>query len=484
MTGLLGLDKIRRADPGDMEDVLRELEDTRELCRKLDTIIEYNPDGIYVTDGDANAIRINSAFERISGLRRKDMLGVNHRDLEKNGVVAKSSALMVVESQKKVTIIHEYLKSGLQALVTSQPVFDKNGDMELIVSSTRDVTELYNVRSELEAEREKRLKYEQRLEQIRDQMAQAPDIVAVDKKMQNLLYMASKIAGVDSTVLITGETGAGKEGIAKYIHNSSPRKNSTFIPINCSAIPENLVESELFGYEAGAFTGARARGKPGVFELAEGGTVFMDEVGELSMETQAKLLRAIDSRRITRVGGTKPLDINIRIVAATNRNLPKMVDEGKFREDLYYRLNVVPIHVPPLRERRDDIIPLVNLFLNDVNQRYQLQKRLTNGAYRMLLLYNWPGNVRELKNTIERIAVISEKEIISETDLFFAEQRPQELDAEDWSLNERLERIEYGLLKQAYEKEGSVRKAADALKIPNSTFVRRRKILKEKYDNE
>ncbi len=482
-TKLLDLNNIVRADRNNLQDVLRELDETRALCEKFDTIIESNPDGIYVTDGDANAIRINPAFERISGLNRDEMLGVNHRDLEKNGVVAKSSALMVVEQKKTVTIIHEYLKSGLQALVTSRPVFDDQGEMEMIVSSTRDVTDLVNVRSELEAEREQRLKYEESLEHIRAQMMQSEDLIAVDRKMQNTLYMAARVASVDSTVLITGETGAGKEGIAKYIHTCSPRKDRTFIPINCSAIPENLVESELFGYEKGAFTGARASGKPGIFELAEGGTVFMDEVGELSLETQAKLLRAIETRLITRVGGTEPIHIDIRIVAATNRNLPQMVEQGRFREDLYYRLNVVPIHVPPLRERRDDIIPLINLFLKEVNEKYGMKKRFTNAAYRVMHAYEWPGNVREVKNTVERLAVTNEKDIIGENDLFvFADNKNIDIvTSADYSLKERLERAEYAILTGAYERYGSVRKAADSLHMPNSTFVRRRKMLEEKY---
>lgn len=483
MAEILSLDRIPKADPTDLQDVLRELEETRELCRKLDVIIEYTPDGIYVTDGDANAIRINPAFERISGLDRNTMLGVNHRELERTNVVAKSSALMVVRERRQVTIIHEYLPTGLQALVTSTPVFDDDGNMVLIVSSTRDLTELNDLRNELEAERERRLKYESRLEHIEAQMLTSQPIIAVDKKMRDLLYMAARVASVDSTVLITGETGAGKEGIAKYIHSSSPRKNGSFIAVNCSAIPENLVESELFGYEKGAFTGARSSGKPGILELAEKGTVFMDEVGELSLETQAKLLRAIESRTITRVGGTQPINIDIRIVAATNRNLLDMVDKGQFREDLYYRLNVVPIHVPALRERRDDIIPLINYFLGELNQKYGFHKRLTNSAYKALHNYSWPGNVRELKNVIERMVVTSEGEVITVKNLMNSQQDVVvSLDAVDsMPLKERLERIEYTLLTEAYERYGNVRQAADALQMPNSTFVRRRKSLAEKY---
>lgn len=482
---VLSLQKIRRADPNDPADVLRELEETRALCRTLDDIIEYNPDGIYVTDGDANAIRINPAFERISGLDREKMLGVNHRDLEKNKVVAKSSALMVVERKEEVTIIHEYLATGLQALVTSRPVFDAEGKMRLIVSSTRDVTELYDVRGKLEEERAQRKRTEVVLEHYQSQMLADTPIIAVDKKMRAVLYMASRIAQVDSTVLITGETGAGKEGIAKYIHASSPRKNHPYITINCGAIPESLVESELFGYEKGAFTGALSSGKPGIFELAEHGTVFLDEVGELPMETQAKLLRALETRRITRVGGTRQKEIDVRILSATNRNLPEMIAEKKFREDLYYRLNVVQVRVPPLRERRDDIIPLITHFLDEINARYGFRKHFTNEAYKTMLQYAWPGNVRELKNIVERMAVTSEKDGIGVEDLLFRNpDSVAETRMKGASLKETLEYTEYRLMMEAYQKGGNVRAAAASLQMPVSTYVRRRKALAEKFDRE
>lgn len=486
MVTLLNLNQIPHANRNDLSAVLEELEKTRDLCRKLDEIIEHAPDGIYVTDGEANAIRINPAFARISGLDREKMLGRNHRELEKDKIVSRSSALMVVAQRKPITIIHEYLPTNKQALVTSTPVFDKNGKLILIVSSTRDLTELNDLKNKLAAERECRLKYERQIELIKNQILTSQPLIAVDKKTLDLLYMAKRMSLVESTVLITGETGVGKEEIAKYIHKNSSRQKEPFITINCGAIPENLVESELFGYEKGAFTGARQGGKLGFLEVANKGTIFLDEVGELPLETQAKLLRVLESRTIIRVGGTTPIPIDVRIISATNKDLVKMVEQEKFREDLYYRLNVVPICVPPLRERKDDIIPLVNHFLTSFNKKYGLEKSLSNMAYRILLNYEWPGNVRELKNVIERIVVTSDTNPISAEDLpmhhensLLATQQTKNL-----PMKKRLELIEYAFITEAYAKHGSIRKAAKALQMTVPTFVRKRELYKKKYTSQ
>lgn len=483
MEKILNLSKIRRADPDDLSDVKRELEETRDLCRKLDTIIENNPDGIYVTDGDATAIRINPAFARISGLKREEMLGVNHRELERDGVVYRSSALMVVRERRPVTIIHEYLPTQKTALVTSIPVYDEKGDMEMIVSSTRDLTELNEVKNSLAVERDQRLKLKGQLEAIRAHMLQDIKLIAVDRHMLDLLYRASRVAAVDSTVMINGETGSGKEEIAKYIHKCSPRANEPFIAINCGAIPENLVESELFGYEKGAFTGAHTSGKIGLMELADKGTLFLDEVGELPLETQTTLLRALESRQITRVGGKDPIDIDIRIISASHRDLQKMVEEGKFRADLFYRLNVVPVRIPPLRERRDDIVPLVNHFLGEFNKKYGLEKAFSNAAYRVFERYDWPGNVRELKNLVERAIVTSDGDLIKAEDLsaYQRDLTSGSLEIEGGNLRKYLEEIEYYYIKTAYEKYGNVRSAAASLQMPASTFIRKKMAYENKF---
>jgi len=235
--------------------------------------------------------------------------------------------------------------------------------------------------------------------------------------MKTLVQLAVKIAKVDSTVLIQGESGVGKEVISKLIHKSSPRERGPFIKIDCGAIPENLLESELFGYEKGAFTGALHEGKVGMIELAHNGTLFLDEISELPLHLQVKLLRVLQDREIIRIGGKEPIKIDTRIIAASNRNLSSLVEENLFRKDLFYRLNVIPIDIPPLRERQDDIEPLVRFFMVEICKKYKLEKRISPAVLRTLIDYSWPGNVRELKNVVERMVVTSTGMLIGPEDV-------------------------------------------------------------------
>ena len=288
-----------------------------------------------------------------------------------------------------------------------------------------------------------------------------------------------RVAQVDSTVLITGESGTGKELLAETIHANSARKEGPFIKVNCGAIPESLLESELFGYDAGAFTGARKEGKAGYFELANSGTLFLDEIGDLPLNLQVKLLRVIQSREIVRVGGIKPLKVDIRIVAATNRNLVDMVRRKEFREDLYYRLNVVPINVPPLRQRKEEIPSLVVHFLQVFNRKYKQVKRISPEVIDLFMEYDWPGNVRELENLMERLVVITPSDTITVQDL------PSHFGnlAKDWSnkvhvldivpLREAVESVEKQILEKAYVQFRTTRQMARALKVDASTVVRK-----------
>jgi Nif-specific regulatory protein len=243
-----------------------------------------------------------------------------------------------------------------------------------------------------------------------------PNIVSVSDKMNEVIKIALKVAHSKATVLLRGESGTGKELIARAIHYEGSRSKGPFIALNCAALPETLLEAELFGYEKGAFTGAQST-KPGRFELADGGTIFLDEIGDISQTIQVKLLRVIQEQTFERLGGTKPIKVDVRIIAATNRDLEKMVKEGKFREDLYWRLNVIPIFMPPLRERKEDIPSLIEFFLRKFGREYGKDLKITEGALRILTDYDWPGNVRELENTIERIIVLGEKWVIEEDDI-------------------------------------------------------------------
>jgi transcriptional regulator with PAS, ATPase and Fis domain len=288
----------------------------------------------------------------------------------------------------------------------------------------------------------------------------------------------------DFTVMITGESGVGKEVLAKFLHINSHRSKGNFIKVNCGAIPENLIESELFGYERGAFTGASVEGKPGLFEIAHGGTIFLDEIGELPYNMQVKLLRVLQEGEFTRVGGVMPRKADVRVVAATHRNLEEMVNERLFREDLYYRLNVIPILVPPLRERPADILALIRYFLEGINAKYHWQKRFGRDALDALHDYHWPGNIRELKNVVERVVAMSRDDIIACDDLpnkIVAQNRESVMRylTDIVPLEEAVAGVEEALLTKAFEKYGNVRAAAKALGIDASTFVRKRQRIRK-----
>jgi transcriptional regulator with PAS, ATPase and Fis domain/NAD-dependent dihydropyrimidine dehydrogenase PreA subunit len=310
-------------------------------------------------------------------------------------------------------------------------------------------------------------------------------VIAYSVEMGKVLHVATKVAQVTTTVLILGESGVGKEVIARFIHNASLRRNGPFVTINCGAIPPNLLESELFGYEAGAFTGAKREGKPGMIEVASLGTLFLDEISDLSLDLQVKLLQVIQQRRLTRVGGIHPIKVDIRIIAATNRDLVRMVEKGEFRADLFYRLNVVPIDIPPLRKRRDDIIPLIYHFLAKHNHAHRYNKTISRETREVLTEYSWPGNVRELENLMERLVVTVEGDEISVDDL------PQYVKEQDDAfdskvivegvipLREAVEEVERQLIKHAQEEHETTYEIAKALGVNQSTVVRKLK----KYAN-
>ena len=288
------------------------------------------------------------------------------------------------------------------------------------------------------------------------------EIVYVSKKMTRVMENAARVAASETAVFITGESGTGKEIIAAFIHDSSPRKKERFVPVNCAAITPSLVESELFGHEKGAFTGADRR-KKGKFEYANGGTLFLDEIGDLPLEAQAKLLRALQEKKIQRVGGNDEISLDVRILCATNQDLEQLVKKGAFRQDLYYRINVFPIHTPPLRERIDDIVPLAEYFLSQLSGGRQLQ--LTEGAARTLQSYNWPGNVRELANAMERVMIIGSGEgnVTAETLSFLRTGSAGAGGINDFTLPPEgicLETLQYNLVKQALEQTGNNQSAA------------------------
>ncbi len=453
--------------------------------KQLYQVLESSYDGIYITDGNANTIFLNRAYEEITGMKKKEMIGKNMAYLENDNYISKSGTLMVLKSRKNITIEQKF-KTGKTALVSSSPIFNDNDDITMVVTNVRNVTELYELKEQLKKNRELTEKYYSQLRAMRHQLLKFSDIIVKDEKMLNILEMARKVAKVDTTVLLLGETGVGKEEVAKYIHKNSKRSKKSFISIDCGCIPYNLMESELFGYEKGAFTGANKEGKVGLFELANSGTIFLDEVGELPLDMQVKLLRVLQEKEIKRIGGVDNIKIDVRVIAATNRNLEEMVRKKNFREDLYYRLNVVPIKILPLRDRKDDIEPLVEHFMCVFNKKYNFNKIITHGAIESLKEYKWPGNVRELKNIIERIMIMSTGNKILRSDLPIKEvwsndNRNTDVERGHLKLKEEVQNLEELLIENAFKRYGNVRDAARELGIDASTLVRKRKRYKNKY---
>jgi PAS domain S-box-containing protein len=463
-------------DISEYEALISGLQGYRKLHRELEAIFESSFDGLYITDGKANTIRVNTAYERITGLKREDLLGRNMIDLVKEGVFDHSVTLDVLEQRDQVTIMQK-IKSDKHLLVTGTPIFDDEEKIALVVTNVRDITLLNDVRDQLEESRRLSSRYYQSLIEQEKFQQHLQDLVVKSSSMIQTVRRAIKVAAVEASVLLYGESGVGKSMLARIIHLISPRKERPFIKISCGAIPDSLIESELFGYTKGAFTGAAPEGKAGLIEVGHTGTVFLDEVGELTPATQVKLLQVIEDKMFTRLGGTRAISVDVRIVAATNQNLKDLVQKGRFREDLYYRLNVIPIHIPPLRERRDDITALALNRLEKFNRASRCSKRLDPAVMDMLVRYDYPGNVRELINIMERMMIMSEGNLISISDLpgELREQTPAHFDQfeEGSTLQEAVRKIEAHIILGALHRHGTIAMAARALDIHPTTMWRK-----------
>ena len=455
-----------------LENTSCELHYVKDHIKELGEIINSSYDGIFITDGSGNVLLVNDAYQKMTGIPAQEVLGRNMKQLVAQRYYDKSVTLLVMETKRPATI-NQTIKGGLRMLVTGNPVFDSSGNLHRVVTNVRDISDLIKLRDQLVKTQEKTLKYETELSHLRSLQIDASDIVFRSKAMAQALATAAKVAPVDSTVLITGDSGTGKELIAKLIHRKGKGANRPFIPINCAALPEHLLETELFGYEGGAFTGAKKEGKPGLFELANNGTLFLDEVGDMPMPLQAKLLRAIQEKQIMRLGSTKSITVKVRIIGATHRDIQKMTEQREFRRDLYYRLMVVPIHLPLLRERREDIPLLAMHFMEKFNRRFGLGKSLTAGALDALVQYSWPGNVRELENLIERLLVTSSGNDIG-TELLPSHVRHCAYTPKRGSkLSEAVAEVEAYLLETSYRNLGSWAKAAEELGIDKATAYRK-----------
>jgi PAS domain S-box-containing protein len=474
ITGAIGMFQ----DVSELESVSKQLKITQELKAELDAIIESSYDGIYVTDGEGRTMRVNSAYERITGVKGKEVIGETMDELVRRGYYNDSATLHVLKRREPVTIMQK-IKSKIEVIVTGNPIFDEKGQIIRVVTNVRDITELNSLREQLEETKLLSERYHLELEQLRIQQLQQGKVIARSPEMQKVLDLAARVAQVNSTVLISGESGVGKEVVAKMIHSLGNRKTRALIKINCGAIPENLLESELFGYSEGAFTGARKEGKPGMIELADGGTLLLDEIGEMPFPLQVKLLRVLQEQEITRVGGTKPIKVDVRFIAATNRDLEEMVAKGLFREDLYYRLNVITIKIPALKNRCADIPPMIAYFINKFNQQYGKNKQISQEAVEALTNYNWPGNVRELENVIERLMIMVDERKIEFYHL--PDYIRKGKDEEDFKLvlpgiiplRQAVEEVESNLISLAIKKHKTMEHAAKALGVNRTTVLRK-----------
>jgi len=437
-------------------------------------------DGIYVTDEVGTTIYVNDAFLNLSGLRREQIIGKTVYELRKNNILPNSCCAKVIETNGPVTTINNYYQ-GQRCLVSGSPIYDEEGNLSKTIAVIRDVSEL-DVLMKTITKEENLYKSDYKVkEKVEDNSSK---IVVNNEKMKNIYKKAKKISNVDSTILILGETGVGKDFMAAYIHRISNRNKGRFIKINCSAVPEHLLESEFFGYEEGAFTGALKGGKKGLFEEANGGTLYLDEIGDMPYTLQVKLLSALNDRIFYRIGGTEPVEFNARIIAATNHDLKKLVEEKKFRADLYYRLNVVTFVIPPLRNRKEDIIPLSNQFLEYYNNKYGKNCYFNSKSLESFLMYEWPGNIRELKNIIERLVLMADDAVI-DTDLFRENLMLNETSSpsklfteENKTLKEKIEEYEKEVITTTLALSKNMKEAAEKLGIDISTLVRK----KQKYN--
>lgn len=433
----------------------------------FERIVESSHDEIFVCDKDGYMIYCNKAFESNYGIDREDMIGKTAMFLNEAGYSNQTPIPSVVKHKKKVSMEQKTI-TGKTLIITATPVFDKNGDIEFIVENSRDISELNSIKEKIKL-------YENTISSFnKSQSLIYNDTTIKGSSMKSILEIAKNVAKTNVNVLLLGESGCGKTTLAKHIHLNSKRAGKPFITINCSTISPNLLESELFGYEGGAFTGANSKGKIGLVELANEGTLFLDEIGDIPKELQSKFLQLIQDKTFTSVGGVKTKKVDIRFISATNVDLINSINQKKFREDLYYRINVVELKIPPLRDRKEDLLELIFHFFKKYSNIFNLDKSMSTEVINVLLNYNYPGNMRELENIIQNILVTSSSDYIELHHLPKSVLHHVDFvkDEENNSLDNLMENYEKLLICKYYKNNPSSYKLAKALNISQSKASR------------
>lgn len=448
----------------------------------FDTFLDNLDVGVAIADQDGRLEHLNEPLSRYIGVDVKDWVGRRLQDIVEERALSESASLNALKG-KKPTSTNVTYSTGVTVQWLSIPCCDERRKIRKVISTGRDVTRILQLESDLCSSETLKDQYYKQLNTL-EVLLGRDRIIYSSEQMKRVVQVAVKAGKFDSPVFLWGESGVGKEMIARLIHQSGVRSSGPFVGVNCSAIPSELMEAEFFGYEDGAFTGARRGGRKGLFDEADKGTLFLDEVSELSLAMQSKLLRVIQECEYMRVGSSKTILTNVRIIASTNLSREELTAGTNFRRDLFYRLNVIPIHIPPLRDRRDDILPLIRFFLKGLNFKHNTGIRIANSLIPRLYNYDWPGNVRELKNVIERLLVVANTDEVGDAEYNLVNQlEMKKLPGPDddviisrvMPLKQAVGKVEEILFKRAYRECGSIEKAAELLQINPSTIYRRLK---------
>ena len=434
-------------------------------------------DDMMLSDADGIILRVSENYEQNFGFAHNSIVGKSAFDLEKSGVFTPCITAEVIRQKKKITATQTINRSHKNVMTVGIPLFDNEGVLKYAVCfNTVSMEQINAIQQNFRNLQDSLRQYTQEIAELRTR-ATSTSLIFKSRSMERLWTLMQNTANTKANILITGETGVGKSAVAKAIHTMSNRANGPFIEVNCAVLHENLIESELFGYEKGAFTGASASGKIGKIELANHGTLFLDEIGELPPHIQSKLLQLIQEKTIERLSGTKKIELDFRLIVATNRNLEEEVQRGLFRSDLFYRLNVIRIHIPPLRQRVEDILPLAHQFLARFCGEYGKELNFSPRFLAFLEQYDWPGNVRQLENLIERTVITVQDPIIDVTALpveYTGEAVPSAaLLAQSGTLAERMDAYEGQIIRDSYQRCGTTVAVARELGISQATAARK-----------